>query len=463
MGQFLYALVPQLIRSKLFNEASPLAVVHRTSWLNGLRGLAALTIFNLHYLYFFTNVWERYSDDITYWRFLKLPIIRLFYSGEVAVHIFFLVAGFSNSYKALQRMSCPDDVEERTKLYSSLSTTIFTRFFRLYLPVLAIGVFTLVAAYLSCYDFIRRCVEEDGDNYFPGPSSFTDPPWRAHSFTEQSIFWAQETWKLMCVWNIRNFFPQHDGHLWTINLEFRASLCLYLILVAVAPARMHVRSLILVVVSLYAMAWDRWEVQLYVAGACLAQFDACIQRHQATQSEAQNKKGAAESESFLGQDSSILIGPGRLAYTFRPILIILRAGAVTTSLIGLSTSYVISAAITLMACLITTPTTSYPQKVLNSQPAQYLGKISYSFYLIHGPVMFLGPYLFPQFMWAAMGYRFPANTCGMGSLAFAVGVSVGWVLNLVVVLWVADIFTREVEERTKRFTFWIRGICFNNW
>ena len=43
---------------------------------------------------------------------------------------------------------------------------------------------------------------------------------------------------------------------------------------------------------------------------------------------------------------------------------------------------------------------------------------------------------------------------------WTMGLSVGWVCNLVLVLWAADVFGREVDGRLARFVVWLQGVCF---
>jgi hypothetical protein len=70
------------------------------------------------------------------------------------------------------------------------------------------------------------------------------------SLSEQLAFWRQQFWEMMFVWQLDLFYPQLDSHLWTIRIEFRASLALYVALVALSPARVQVRSFSLFLLSL---------------------------------------------------------------------------------------------------------------------------------------------------------------------------------------------------------------------
>jgi TRAP-type mannitol/chloroaromatic compound transport system permease small subunit len=71
-----------------------------------------------------------------------------------------------------------------------------------------------------------------------------------------------------------------------------------------------------------------------------------------------------------------------------------------------------------------------------------------------------GLYMMSHFVWATMGFGFPAKLKHMGAFSHMVGIVVGWVLVLVLVMWAADVFFREVEERTRRVMYWIQGMCF---
>lgn len=108
----------------------------------------------------------------------------------------------------------------------------------------------------------------------------------------------------------------------------------------------------------------------------------------------------------------------------------------------------------LTICLILADDTSMFHKFLNSWPVRYLGKIVFSL-LSPRPLMQSGLYMMLHFVWAAMGFGFLAKLKHMGAFSRMVGIAVRWVLALGLVLWAADVFFREVEERTKWVMYWI--------
>jgi peptidoglycan/LPS O-acetylase OafA/YrhL len=508
-SRFCYAFVPQLIRTLFFNDPIPPAKLHHTSWLDGFRGLAALAVFNLHFFVYFADVRPPGGQNVHPWLF-QLPILRLFYSGTLAVLVFFLVAGYAISYRSLQLMSRPTDPTSQKSLYSGLSASVFRRFFRLYLPCLAITFMTAMAVYLGSYEFVRKFSGKDSKKFFPGPAKMTQGP-RFPSLLGQLTFWLQQLWTMMSVWDLELFYPALDSHLWTIRIEFRASLALYVALVALSPARILVRFFSLFLLSVYCMSQGRWEEQLFFGGACLAQFDVWKQLRQEKRQQQQQKRqskegggGAEENRAFISDFSSaepdveklsspapatlasrrilplysrgtrwVCLNPGRLIYNIFWVVISLVSLFLMSRGLRLLAPIIPEEFVTqtktevqsigsamLIICLILADDTSLSHKFLNSRPVQYLGKIVFSLYLVHGPLMRSGLYMMPHFVWAAMGFGFPAKLKNMGVFPHVVGIVVGWVLVLVLVLWAADVFFREVEERMRRVMYWIQGISF---
>lgn len=82
---------------------------------------------------------------------------------------------------------------------------------------------------------------------------------------------------------------------------------------------------------------------------------------------------------------------------------------------------------------------------------QYLGKISYPLYLMHGAVIHTLGYGIMDFMWSSLG----RDTVIQKEIGF--GVAVVWVV--VVVVWMADLFMRVVDTPTVKFAKWLEEKC----
>ena len=91
------------------------------------------------------------------------------------------------------------------------------------------------------------------------------------------------------------------------------------------------------------------------------------------------------------------------------------------------------------------------QRLFTNGPVQYLGRISFSLYLMHGPVTHSLGFACMNVMWSVVGWD-TAFTKGLGF-------GVAGVVTLVVTVWAADLFMRVVDEPCVRFAKWLEGKC----
>jgi peptidoglycan/LPS O-acetylase OafA/YrhL len=526
-----YALTPQLVRTYSFNDPLPPPRIFPTSWLDGLRGLAAFAVFNFHYIYAFSDIAIMpYAIDRKHKWFIELPIIRLFYSGYPAVCIFFLAAGYVCSLRPLKLMSSKND----SATYQSLSTSLFRRAFRLYLPVAAITLLTALAAWGGLYTPLKRYMTDAKKKslYFPGSIG------RAHPAIERSLIkelrrWARDLGKMMSIWVFQPFFPSFDGHLWTVRIEFRSSIYLYAALLALARVRTYFRLVALFLASGYCFYWGRWEAVLFFWGACIAQFDiirqeryARIQLAEQQQPRLQSppqlvisaptedvEKAAADpaASSHPPTDSPPIAAttssPNKASKPEPPISTPPQSWRTRlTFLLLITLSYLVWTPSFLLSLFLLSSPTLFPTKApgyitlnrllpnpythdtkkffipslgatglvlcltlarsqgsphlplthraLNTWLPQYLGKVMFALYLVHGPIMHMGGYWVPHLVWKALRLNKQQRGGWLGGLV------VGWVINLGLVLWGADVFHREVVEKSVMLIQWIEKKVF---
>jgi peptidoglycan/LPS O-acetylase OafA/YrhL len=90
------------------------------------------------------------------------------------------------------------------------------------------------------------------------------------------------------------------------------------------------------------------------------------------------------------------------------------------------------------------------QRLFNSNVVQYLGKISYALYLMHGPAMHVVGYHFEK--WAY-------SITGVEGYWFNAGFVLHACFCIPTVIWWADIFWRAVDIPTVRFAKWFERKC----
>ncbi|KAK3956104.1 acyltransferase family-domain-containing protein [Pseudoneurospora amorphoporcata] len=258
-----------------------------TSYLDGMRGIAAFSVFLCHYSYTCFVIAEGWGSGGSNYYFLKLPFIRLFYSGPPMVCIFFVISGYALSLKPLKlihsissRSSSAITSAARTKkhehnnyskLLETLSSLVFRRGLRLFLPpaistflivlLLRLGVYEWNRSFASDAEFLRNVQE----------IHYT----RFDSATEQFVDWGYAVLNFVHLWDWDAFAGSTgiDVHLWTIPVEFRASMVLFLTILGTARLRGGVRMGVVLGWCVFAFLWERWEMCLFWMGMVLAEGD----------------------------------------------------------------------------------------------------------------------------------------------------------------------------------------------
>ncbi|KIH94502.1 hard surface induced protein [Sporothrix brasiliensis 5110] len=69
----------------------------------------------------------------------------------------------------------------------------------------------------------------------------------------------------------RDLRPGYDIHLWTIPIEFSHAMLLFVVLLALAPLRTHLRQVLTGVLAGYCLACGRWAAFEFLAGFFLAE------------------------------------------------------------------------------------------------------------------------------------------------------------------------------------------------
>ena len=116
----------------------------------------------------------------------------------------------------------------------------------------------------------------------------------------------------------------------------------------------------------------------------------------------------------------------------------------------------IGTAILLLMLARADPQSSRWRRLLTSSFPLYLGKISFALFLVHGPVMHSIGYMLPH----KTAWTFGTELQALSDVPWGLAVGFGWAITLLLSLWAADVWHREVEGRCNDLTRKLERVCF---
>jgi peptidoglycan/LPS O-acetylase OafA/YrhL len=455
-------LLPSFIRTwgRVEGKALPLSGGKQAlAALNGLRGVACLIVFNYHLVFVWTHSadvsWGTSVDTegLEYKEMIKfqnndqkslpqLPFLRLLYAGHAMVIIFFVISGYVLSHKPMKLMRM-GKFEEFQRV---LSSSVFRRGIRLFGPTI-VGTFITMLFANAGYFEAGKAVREDPVTYL---GNNEEHPVLFPTFYEQLWDWMSSMAYLISnAWYWDLYFNSYDPHLWTIPLEFRSSIVLFLTLLAFSRLRPLARlTLTISLIGVCLVYWARWEVFLFLAGMILAELD--IISGIFTETPLLDEKDSSSSHRSFGWiwAGTMVVGlflnscpstqpqnaPGYMYLaTFVGEIYNWQPGR-PMQVIG--------------GCLIVWSFMHLPrvQRIFTTAVPQYLGQISYAFYIVHGPILHGFGYNFVLKCWSLTGKE--------TNLEFGLGLVLAVLVILPLAIWAADLFWRAIDTPCVELAKW---------
>lgn len=249
-----WSMLPWVITAPLGKTERKLPKVTSTSYLNGLRGIACVVVYNYHV----TILWNPNLKGTLG----LVPFVNIVLAGHGATMVFFVLSGFVLSYSPLNKMSSPDGPSEAidSALLTSLWSSTIRRGFRLFMPLAGLA---LLLAFITFFTHV----------YGPSPNL----PWaQVEPHTFGTFFnhlgsYAQMVSFLMDPFTWETVQPNTLEHAWTLPFEYRGSLVVFLLCIACARLTPRCRKLCLIAFALWALHWIRWDVFCFTAGMFLAE------------------------------------------------------------------------------------------------------------------------------------------------------------------------------------------------
>lgn len=367
---------PEFITS-LRRPSNPRKPVRRTAWLDGLRGFAAFLVY-LHHNFLFAyglhgnDILENAFGYKNKRYFAALPFVRNFFSGgHYAVSIFFVISGYVLSVKSLGLIQKGQGQQSADTIGSAL----FRRWFRLYIPVIAVSFI---------YMLLRRWTKLWVDMGDLKPT-FREELWHYYSTFKNYSF--------VFTGNFYEFSMAYQPHSWSIPIEFRGSIAIYTILPALTRCTRNARLWCeagLIFYFLYIV--DGWYAALFTSGCMICDLDLLAL------------------DDNLPRIFSIFSGFQELIFFHLFILGTYLAGAPSCDMPGMESDYSKSPGWRWLGYLkpqavfdqkwfylfwaATFTVTAVPRlpllkRIFESRICQYLARISFALYLVHGPVIWM--------------------------------------------------------------------------
>jgi peptidoglycan/LPS O-acetylase OafA/YrhL len=427
------ALKPSFLHTPLRTASSK--PQRRSAWLDGVRGIAAFLVFVYHFQHMFHRAYEfGYAsnggiDD--HW-LIQLPIIRLIANGQAQVPTFYVLSGISLSLRPLEMArSHAWDV-----CFDGLFSSVFRRALRLYLPVLAVQICVILATLLGLYNHAYAL---SNDWPFGGTNEVM------HQVLDSN--WAQFQDWLKAMWVFANPFvpnrPRYNVHLWTIPIEFRNSIVLFVSLIGFSKLRPRIRISLTLVLWTYCICVDQGETALFYAGMVIAEYMLILDEtvEQLSITETSHKRQTILSHGYWC--AVCLVGLHLLScppFNSHSSLGFMTLNRLTPRFITSieSTWQRIGAAVLVYAL----SGSALLRRPFETPLASYLGKISFPLYIVHGPLNhMLGLWLVEMF-WVITGSE--------SFIGYESGVVLAFCMETIAVVWVADLVMRAVDGPSVR-------------
>ncbi|KAJ5217944.1 uncharacterized protein N7498_000043 [Penicillium cinerascens] len=228
------------------------------NWIDGLRGVAALTVVTYHLCSCFAP-WlnsPAISENGSVYLF-QYPFLRLVVAGRLAVALFFVITGYVNSFNSRKHIRNGDS----TFALSSLSRNTFTRIGRLIIPTNAAVLMVWFICQLNGFRFASQV----DSGWIRGSGTPTPGPTFCGAIDGLLR-------NLILFWH--NGGSEYDHTYWTIPFFLKGSILVYVTLLGTAYTRPKYTKIILI--FLYLFSWSGgqalMEMNVY-AGIFLAELN----------------------------------------------------------------------------------------------------------------------------------------------------------------------------------------------
>ena len=436
--------------------AKPQKPIRSTAWLDGLRGFAAFMVY-IHHNQLFSHglkggrVFENSFGYEGHHYFGAFHGVRLFFAGgHFAVAIFFVISGYVLSLKPL---SLIQKNQSQTAI-EGVGSALFRRWIRLFLPVIA-TTFVWVC--------LRHATKIPLDEK-------TNPPLKS-TFWAELVNWYQtfKNYSFVFSTNYYDFTQTYQGHLWSIPIEFKGSIIIYTALSAFSKCTRNARLWCQVGLIFYFLyIADGYYGSLFITGMMLCDLELLSQDDQLPRW--MTKLAAFKEFIFFHLFIAALYLGGVPSFetpTEGGMTVLVKSPGwkwlsrlKPQAVFDHKWFYLYWAALFTVASI---PRLPWLKKFFETRFCQYLARISFALYLVHGPIIFL----LADRLYAAVGMSRPEHQKHIpgwinkfplpknGPIGFEVAFWASQVIIMPVTFFVAELVTKFIDEPSVQFANWL--------
>ncbi|KAF4984107.1 hypothetical protein FZEAL_646 [Fusarium zealandicum] len=427
----------------------PLENLRPTAYLDGLRGFAALLVYFHHHELWVHDISQQNAileNSFGYnghYHFLSLPGIRHFFSGgHYAVSTFFVISGYVLSLKPLTLIQSG----EHLQLSDNIASALFRRWFRLFLPII-LSMIVYITVWHTLGIWVRGSTRQ---------GSWLDELYAFYLEFKNFSFVYREGGE---PWLTYNF------HLWSIPVEFKGSIIVYTSLLAFSRCSRTARLWCETGMVVYLLhIADGAHYAMFAAGMLLCDLDLLA------------KKG--ELPRLLAR-----LDPVKEFIYYHLLIFSLFLGGVPSenreveqlaknrgwyylsclkpqAVFDYKWFYLFWAAVLLVSAI---PRISWLKRFFETRFCQHLGRISFSLYLVHGPVLkTLGERLYLATGWQneEMVKNIPHWVDKLalpksGPMGLEVSFLIPHLILLPLTLGLSELTTRFIDTPSVKFASWL--------
>jgi peptidoglycan/LPS O-acetylase OafA/YrhL len=349
------------------------------------------------------------------------------------VTVFFLVSGYSLTLGSWATLHSG----QTNKCLDHLCSSIFRRYIRLNLPVLASGSIVFCCTYFGLFE---KTAAEDVRTGYREPQ-----PQRFDSFTAQMMDFFKETIKYLNIWTDPTYRYPYYPHAWSIPVEFICSLFIYVFFIAVCKMRFVPQVVTFVILLTVTYLTSQVFYWIFLFGAFLAK----LQVHFSDKFQSEKILSSDKHKIKFAMITMFGIGLWILSYpdwmwTSAPGYSLL-----STYLPSWGEPFWLWHAIGASIILITTANSKEVQWLFSCTLSRFLGRVSYGLYLVHGIINHLLAFWMLPLIWK---YTDSATT-----FQFEVGFWLYCIIHIPISLLAAHFFSITFDAPSIRFAKWLES------